>query len=171
MYDELANLANFYARLKSTGRGKHIGPLSYYHESLIGTVPRLSDDLAILRRRLRLQDAIFNVVKLDSRQCISFLRYEPFEIAFPALLAAESCNLRRRTIRLINFVNRPNPPILHRKELLLPAWHPLVPEATNLTRRLERLGAFRHTNTIGTRRGWQRRLADLRIDESGCPLK
>ena len=167
---ESATLADLYTRLKSTGRGKHIGPFSYYHEALVDTVPRLSDDLAALRRRLRLQDARFNVVKLDSRHRISFLRYEPFEIAFPALLASESCDLTRGTIRLINFIDRPNPPILHRKELFLPAQHPLVPKAASLTRRLQIRGAFRDTTTIGTRLGWQQRLADLRLDESGCPL-
>ena len=64
------------------------------------------------------------------------------------------CDLTRGTIRRINLVGRLNPPILHRKELLLPAEHPLVPEAVALTRRLQRRGAFRDTTTIGTRLGW-----------------
>ena len=170
MYLESQTLPDLYARLKSTGRGKHIGPFSYYHETLVDTVPRLSEDLAALRRRLRLSTTQFNVVKLDSGHRISFLRYEPFEVTFPALLAAESCDLTRGTIRSINFVGRPNPPILHRKELLLPADHPLVPEAVALTRRLQRHGAFRATSTIGTRLGWQQRLAGLRLDGAGRPL-
>ena len=170
MYLESTTLADLHTRLKSTGRGKHIGLFSYYHEALIDIVPGLGDDLAALRHRLRLREAPFNVVKLDARQRISFLRYEPFEVNFPALLAAESCDLGRGTIRLTKFAGRPNPPILHRKELLLPAQHPLVPTAEDLTRRLQRWGAFRDTTTIGTRLGWQRRLAELRINESGCPL-
>ena len=163
-------LADLYARLKATDRGKHIHPFSYYHEALVETVPQLSDDLATIRMRLRLPSTPFNVVKLDSCNRISFLLYEPFDVAFPTLLAAESCDLARGTIRRINYVGRPNAPILHRKELLLPAEHPLVPEAAGLTSRLEHRGAFRDTSTIGTRLGWQRRLADLRLDETGCPL-
>ena len=161
-------LADLYARLKATGRGKHIHPFSYYHEALVETVPQLSDDLATIR--MRLPSAQFNVVKLDACNRISFLLYEPFDVAFPTLLASESCDLARGTIRPITYAGRPNAPILHRKELLLPAEHPLVPEAVSLTSRLERRGAFRDTSTIGTRVGWQRRLADLRLDETGCPL-
>ena len=122
-------LADLYARLKATDRGKHIHPFSYYHEALVETVPQLPDDLATIRMRLRLPSTPFNVVKLDSCNRISFLLYEPFDVAFPTLLAAESCDLARGTIRRINYVGRPNAPILHRKELLLPAEHPLVPEA------------------------------------------
>ena len=163
-------LAELYARLKATGRGKHIHPFSYYHEALVETVPRLSDDLAAIRTRLRLPSTPFNVVKLDARNRISFLVYEPFDVAFPSLLAAESCDLARGTVRRIIYAGRPNPPILHRKELLLPAEHPLVPEAESLTNRLERRGALRDITTIGTRLGWQRRLAELRLDETGRPF-
>ena len=170
MYLESTTLTDLYARLNATGRGKHIRPFSYYHEALIETVPGLSEDLAAIRIRLRLPIAPFNVVKLDSGRRISFLCYEPFEVPFPELLTAESCDLARGTIRRINFAERSNPPILHRKELLLPAEHPLVPEALCLTRRLERRGAFRDVTTIGTRLGWQRRLTDLGIDEAGRPL-
>ena len=163
-------LADLYTRLKATGRGKHIHPFSYYHEALLETVPRLSDDLHAIRMGLRLPSTPFNVVKLDACNRISFLLYEPFDFAFPTLLAAESCDLARGTIRRINYAGRPNPPILHRKELLLPAEHPLVAEAVRLTSRLERRGAFRDFTTIGTRLSWQRRLADLRLDESGRPF-
>ena len=164
-------LVDLYSRLKATGRGKHIYQFSYYHGALIETVPRLSDDLTAIRMRLRLTSKPFNVVKLDACNRISFLVYEPFDVAFPTLLAAESCDLARGTIRRINYVGRPNPPVLHRKELLLPAEHPLVPEAVSLTSRLERRGALRDVSTIGTRLGWQRRLADLRLDETGRPFK
>ena len=163
-------LADLDARLKATGRGKHIYPFSYYHEALVETVPRLSDDLPAIRMRLRLPSTPFNVVKLDACNRISFLLYEPFDVAFPSLLAAESCDLARGTVRRTNYTGRPNPPILHRKELLLPADHPLVPEAVSLTSRLERRGALRDITAIGTRLGWQQRLADLRLDETGRPF-
>ena len=153
MSPESTTLADLYTRLNATGRGKHIYPFSYYHEALVEIVSRLSDDLAAIRFRLRLPNTPFNVVKLDSGHRISFLRYEPFEVAFPTLLAAESCDLTRGTIRRINFAGRSNPPILHRKELLLPASQPLVPEAVSLTRRLQGRGAFRDTTTIGTKFG------------------
>ena len=163
-------LADLYARLKATGRGKHIHPFSYYHRALVETVPGLMDEISAIRTRLRLSSSPFNVVKLDACNRISFLVYEPFNVAFPTLLATESCDLARSAVRRIRYAGRPNPPILHRKELLLPAEHPLVPEAESLTSTLERRGALRDITKIGTKLGWQRRLAELRLDETGSPL-
>ena len=163
-------LARPHAHLKSTGRGKHIHPFSYYHVALVETSSRARDQLSAIRLRLRLDSQPFNVVKLDAGHRISFLLYQDFDVAFPALLAACSCNLQRREVRPTNYEGRSNPPILHRKELLLPANHPLVPEATKITERLEYHGAFKPTTTIGTRLGWQRRLTELCIDATGNPI-
>ena len=110
----------------------------------------------------------FNVIKLDARSCVSFLRYQEFATAsFPALLAALSCDISQGTARKTLYSGRRNPPILHRKELLLPADSPLVPEATRLTKELEQLGAFGDPHRIGTRDGWTTRLASLGISLDG----
>ena len=153
--------------LKATGRGKHVGPVSYYHLSLIERVPAVASELASVYSRLHASEFAFNVVKLDAGYRISLLRYESFTAAFPALRAALTCDLSRQTARHTDYAIRRNPPILHRKELLLPADHHLVPDAERLTRRLERLGAFDDTRRIGTRTGWQRRLVSLGIDPDG----
>ena len=60
-----------------------------------------------------------------------------------------------------DYSRRCNPPILHRKELLLPADHALVPAAVQLTQRLDRLDAFKDARRIGTRDGWHARLHAL----------
>lgn len=164
-------LAEPYASLKSTRRGKHVGRVSYYHVALVGTVPRLMGILAALREALDIRDQGYNVVKLDADQRISFLLYEDFEVPYPALLAAASCHLGRRRVHRSAYASRRNPPILHRKELLLPDSHPLVPEAERRTERLEELGAFRPSTTIGTRVGWQRRLDELEVNVDGFPLQ
>lgn len=167
-----ASLAQPYARLKATGRGKHVGPLSYYHMALISTLPELPGLLGQVRTQLGLAAGDFNVIKLDAEERLSFLQYEDFgEVPFPALLIAESCRLRQRKVRRTDYSDRVNPPILHRKELLLPADHPLVPRAASLTERLDSRGAFERATTIGTRTGWQRRLAELRLDATGLPAR
>ena len=166
-----APLAKSYAHLRATRRGKHIYPFSYYHVALIEGLPDVAADIANIRMRLDLDIRPFNVVKLDATHRISFLLYEDFAVAFPTLLTAESCDLHQRTVRHTDYTRRPNPPILHRKELLLPAHHPLFTEAVIITERLERHGAYRSTTTIGTRLGWKKRLAELHLDASGCPLK
>ncbi len=167
-----APLAEPYARLMATGRGKHVGPFSYYHMALVSTLPGLPDRLAQARTDLGLAAGDFNVIKLDAGERLSFLRYEDFDEApFPALLIAESCRVRQRKVLFTDYTNRANPPILHRKELLFPADHPIVSSAASLTQRLDRRGAFRPSTTIGTRSGWETRLAELRLDTAGRPLR
>ena len=163
----ITTLARYYRMLKSTGRGKHVGPFSYYHLCLVQRAPGVAASLLCICDRLYRGGIGFNVVKLDARSRISFLSYECFTIPFPALLSAVSCDLSRDAARQTDYSNRRNPPILHRKELLLPADHPLVPDAERLTDRLEGLGAFDDTRRIGTRAGWNRRLASLGIDPAG----
>ena len=131
--------------LKATSRGKHAGLLSNYHLSLIDRVPAAATQFGSICSTLHGAAGPFNVVKLDARYRVSFLRYQRFTVAFPALLAALTCDLGTGSVRRTNYTTRRNPPILHRKELLLPAYHPLVPHTERLTDRLERLGAFRDT--------------------------
>lgn len=151
--------------LRLTGRGKHVGRFSYYHRMLAddreGVLVRLEE----IRSQLHNEPFEFNVIKVDARSCVSFLRYGEFATApYPELVAALSCDISRGTARKIFYSGRRNPPILHRKELLLPADSPLVPDAARLTRELERLGAFYDPRKIGTRDGWNSRLASLGVN-------
>ena len=160
-------LATPFRLLWATGRGKHVGRLSYYHLSLVSRVAAAAAELGTICSTFHGTGFAYNVVKLDAGYRVSFLRYETFTAAFPALLAALTCDLGRGAARRTDYAARRNPPILHRKELLLPADHPLVPDAVRLTERLERLGAFRDTRRIGTRAGWERNLASLAIRPDG----
>jgi hypothetical protein len=53
-----------------------------------------------------------------------------------------------------------NPPILHRKEALLTTDHPLHAKFARLTQQEEKHGLLDDTATIGTKEGWQARLAE-----------
>ena len=145
--------------LRTTGRGKHVGGFSYYHVDLVVQVPAAWEFVQKTRGRFKPRSN-FNVVRL-SHSRLSYLLYERFSVPFPALRSSLFCDLASGASRFTDFSRRPNPPILHRKELLLPAEDPLVPEAVQLTQRLEGLGAFRGVKTIGTREGWRSRLAAL----------
>ena len=155
-----ARLAWANRQLRSTGRGKHMVQFSYYHADLIKRLPEVMEFLQITTRRFGERPSDFNVVKLAQSR-LSFLLYGHFSEPFPILLRALSCDIARGTSRVTDYSQRPNPPILHRKELLLPADHPLVPAAVDLTERLERLGAFKGATRIGTRDSWLARLGSL----------
>ncbi|MCY4029680.1 MAG: hypothetical protein OXH75_25620 [Acidobacteria bacterium] len=101
------------------------------------------------------------MLKLNRQSRVSFLDYEEFSATFPTLRSALTCDLDRMTARHIIYASTGNPPVLHRKELLLPTDHPLVPDAVRLTASLESRGAFADTSRIGTRDGWTTTLAAL----------
>lgn len=162
--DGAHDLASAYADLRACGRGKHVGAFSYYHARLVGETPHVATFLGGICQRFGGVFEAFNVVKLDGRSRVSFLRYEDFDMPFPALRFALSCDIERGSCRETDYTSRHNPPILHRKELLLPSDDPRVPGAVHLTRCLEARGAFANANSIGTREGWRRRLAELRLD-------
>ena len=155
------DLAWAYAELRTSGRGKHVGAFSYYHASTVAERTAVAAFLDALCGRFGASFESFNVVKLDRSSRVSFLRYEDFDAPFPVLLSALSCDIERRTSRLTDYAGRSNPPILHRKELLLPVDDPRVPAAECLTRCLEARGAFADAKSIGTREGWRKRLDSL----------
>lgn len=167
------DLGCVYKRLRATKRGKHIGRFSYYHISLLIQCRGVRARLTAILGHLTRDSPDYNVVKLDRRARLSFLLYGDFAAPFPVLLAAVSCNLDTGTIRQTTYAKSSNPPILHRKELLLGADDPLVPDAVRLTASLERHGAFQDAQRIGTRKGWATRLETLGLshllrDHDGC---
>jgi len=110
---------------------------------------------------------IANVVKLegDPISRVSLLAYEDFSCkAFPALL--ESCCVdlesERRSHR--SYRASSNPPVLHRKELLLPVNDIIREKALNLTADLEQRGLFKDSRHIGFQRNWEQRLAHAGIE-------
>ncbi|AFQ46707.1 DNA phosphorothioation-associated putative methyltransferase [Burkholderia cepacia] len=100
-----------------------------------------------------------NVIKLNLASLrISLLRYDDFfDASFPVLLESWSLSAQsEQTITYRSYLDSLNPPILHRKELLLPPSHPLRPKFEAVTRQAEELGLFDETTTIGFRENWSR---------------
>jgi DNA phosphorothioation-associated putative methyltransferase len=103
-----------------------------------------------------------NLIKLHRHSgAVSYLVYPDFETdPHRALLRSVKLDLRTREIDCREFAGSANPPILHRKEAFLRPDDPLRAKFARLTRQEERAGLLDETTTIGTREGWQRRLAE-----------
>jgi DNA phosphorothioation-associated putative methyltransferase len=103
-----------------------------------------------------------NVIKLHRNSGkVSYLVYPGFETdAHPALLRSVKLSLRTRELECFDYAANVNPPVLHRKEAFLPADHPLHARFAKLTQQEEQHGLLDDTATIGTREGWERRLAE-----------
>lgn len=108
----------------------------------------------------------WNVVKLDPGS-VSLLHYEDFgSVAFPRLLASARIDTSGR-IQRTDYSARANPPILHRKELLLAPDDPRRASFAALTRSIEERGLFVDVHRIGTARAWAERLGQAGLTIEG----
>jgi DNA phosphorothioation-associated putative methyltransferase len=91
---------------------------------------------------------------------VSYLSYPRFDAdPHPALASSIRADLRRLDVRYREFANSSNPPILHRKETMIPPDYPGREKFERLTRQEEAAGLFTEPGTIGTKEGWESRLA------------
>lgn len=149
--------------------GKRVGRSLYLHRS---AVPALSKEAAAALATAACAASwdAWNVVRLDEGGKISLLEYEPFDLApFPALMESRLVDLDGKVVRR-DYRTSANPPILHRKELLLPSEHPRIGEFAKLTAELEAKGLFDDANRIGTREAWATRLREAGVALDGHSL-
>jgi DNA phosphorothioation-associated putative methyltransferase len=91
----------------------------------------------------------------------SYLVYPAFDAApHPTLARSVKLSLRSRELCCQDYTRSENPPVLHRKETVVLPDHPLREKFARLTRQEEQAGLLDDTPTIGTRAGWQARLAE-----------
>ena len=145
-------------------KGKLIGGVHYFHKSALNLV-----DSQILPKIHKSIDSVgdkfdWNVVKFDRTTAeISLLDYESFEESeFPALLKSCQINISTGNFKIRNH-SANNPPILHRKELLLPPSNENFKLYEKLTRDLEKIGAFANITRLGTKISWDLELSNLGI--------
>ena len=153
--------------------GKRMPDGVYVHVEALPHLPaQLQEAVETARAFTGLGADAFQVVKLALEgHRLSLLAYPGFfDEAFPVLAASWVVDLGARSVTARAYVAEGNPPILHRKEAMLPPGHPRVPELLALTAEAERLGLFTDTRAIGTRRPWEARLARLGVRVEGHRL-
>lgn len=143
--------------------GKTVGQHTYLYigaSNELASVGLEEIESAASLARLQLGEG-FNVVKLDRQgDVVSLLDYPDFfERAFPILRRAWTIGLAAGTVRFRTYAESLNPPILHRKELLLPFDHPRRAEFEALTQAAEAIGLFDDSARIGFQRPWEALLA------------
>ena len=99
----------------------------------------------------------FNVIRFElALNRIGLLSYPTFcDEAFPTLQESWSVDLNASEYSRRMYIDSLNPPILHRKELLLSVSHPHRAEFEALTRSAEDIGLFDDSSRIGYQRQWQ----------------
>jgi DNA phosphorothioation-associated putative methyltransferase len=169
---ELANQDRVRAAAAASPVGKRLPGALYLHADAVG---RLSPILRLLEgaaRRLIGEAEAPTVVKLHlGRPAVSFLEYPDFDRdPHPALRSGYLVALDRLRCDHRDYSRHANPPILHRKELLLAPDDPRLKRFAALTRQEERAGLYERSESIGTRRGWERLLDQRRLGYRGHRL-
>ncbi len=160
-----------------TDVGKVLPLHSYFHISLLDHLPgstRVAVQQGIALTTLE-AGTDFNVVKLSHTMLnLSFLDYPTFfSEAFPPLSRSWFIDLERKTHRYRTYKSSLNPPILHRKELLLPPDHPCRASFSQLTSAAEQIGLFDDPVRIGFRRSFEALIGQRGyrvVDHSLLPL-
>ncbi|GAB4271279.1 MAG: hypothetical protein Kow0065_20910 [Methylomicrobium sp.] len=98
----------------------------------------------------------YNVIKYDGTSKILSLLWYPdfFEAPFPVLHTSYRIDLMRQSVEKRSYQTSLNPPILHRKELLLGNDNPDLERFRQLTATAEQLGLFDNPIKIGFKRAW-----------------
>ncbi|OON62699.1 hypothetical protein B0920_04450 [Massilia sp. KIM] len=138
--------------------GKRVADHLYGHLAVLGSWPEA------LRERIEQASTLarvssgqhFNVVKMHALgEQLSLLAYDDFDEApFPTLSKSWRVNLATATVVFRDYTDSGNPPILHRKELLLAPDDPRIPGYAALTQTAEGLGLFDEPSRIGFREQW-----------------
>lgn len=99
----------------------------------------------------------YNVIRYEiNTSLIALLNYPNFfEEPFPTLRESWRVNLATGELNHRTYEDSLNPPILHRKELLLPADHPQRSKYEAITKTAEAIGLFDEPARIGYQRQWQ----------------
>lgn len=96
----------------------------------------------------------FNLVRIDDAgPCVALLNYPDFfEDPFPALRESWLVDVDQGSVSYRTYADSLNPPILHRKELLLRPEDPRKVEYAALTSMADSVGLFDEPKRIGYRR-------------------
>lgn len=143
---------------------KYVFRYSYVHVSGLTSLP--SEDQQRVSRALTHVGLVavrdFHVVKLARAiDEVSFLAYPTFfEEPFPVLTRSWRVRLLDGCVTVRDYESSLNPPILHRKELLLLPDHPLHLSCRKLTAQAEQLGLFDDPVRIGFKLAWEALIAE-----------
>ena len=143
--------------------GKKLPDALYLHRSAEEQMSALLR-LIVLAAHEIVGDVEYNVLKIgcDGRT-LSFLNYDDFEIdPHPSLRHSMRVYLPRAEFVVRDYSGSSNPPILHRKEMLVDPIHPNYSEFRELSEQEERLGLLSRLD-IGTREGWLGVLAERNL--------
>lgn len=155
-------LENIESACKVSPFGKNVGGALYVHRSAVSQLAPILRLYEGCARTYMGEIEEANIVKLGyQKPKISYLSYPGFDREpHPGLELSLGIHLQTFRLYETNYRDRANPPILHRKETMLPESDPRREKFARLTASEEKWGLYEQANRIGTRNGWEDVLAE-----------
>ena len=154
--------------------GKKVSGDLYIHKSALNNLgpeeqSLLEDALAIAKNQIKASE--WNVARISS-DTIALLSYPGFdEEPFPSLAQSARIDMLDGGVSIRDFRSYTNPPILHRKELLVDENYPSRSDFEKLSQSLDEMDLFYDANAIGYRNQWFVRLKKHGIELDGHKIK
>lgn len=156
--------ATVFAKLvKKMPIGKKLPDAHYIHKDGLGELPsELSNFIYAVGNALKVEQDSWNLVKLNKNEFkLSLLSYPTFFTeAYPALTQSVTIDLVKLTHRITKYEESDNPPILHRKETLVPVTHDAYESFVHITQEGENAGLYEKSRMIGFKQSWDRIIAE-----------
>ncbi|USD59501.1 DNA phosphorothioation-associated putative methyltransferase [Vibrio sp. SCSIO 43140] len=147
----------FKLQVKKVSVGKQLPDAVYFHRDAIASIPLvLQKFIPAVAKAVNLPDEQWNLVKLFKNEFRLSLLYYPdfYSDSYPALEQSLNVDLAKLSHKVTCYRTSDNPPILHRKETMLPEDNEYVGLFRNITEEGERAGLYENTRTIGFKRSW-----------------
>jgi DNA phosphorothioation-associated putative methyltransferase len=170
---ELGNPERIRAAAVASPVGKRLPVALYLHTDGIDRLPPILRVMEGVARRLigEVDEAVVVKLHLD-KPSVSYLEYPGFDsIPHPALRSGYIVALDSLGCDFRDYSRHRNPPILHRKELLLASDDERRKRFEALTRQEERAGLYEKPAEIGREDAWTALLADKGLEIQGHRLR
>ena len=156
------NAEQFKELVNSLTVGKKLPDSIYLHKDAFSDAPEiLSKFIKAVAKALKIEDEQWNLVKVFRKDFrLSLLNYPSFfEESYPALEQSVNVDLNKLSHRVTSYSKQENPPILHRKETMIPKGHESYEHFCMITQEGESIGLYDNSRMIGFKNSWERLIA------------
>jgi DNA phosphorothioation-associated putative methyltransferase len=136
--------------------GKSTPQAIYVHHSILQST-KLLEFINLIQSALKQSSFKWDIAKFSKQSFqFSLLAYPDFDnAAYPELKTSLFIDLSKKHHRINDYSKSDNPPILHRKELMVTKDYPHFDEFTLITQEGELAGFYENTRAIGFKLGWE----------------
>lgn len=142
--------------------GKKLPDAIYLHKAGFCEIsPELARFIIAVANALKIDENEWHIVKLSKNEFkLSLLCYPTFfNESYPALTQSVTVDLTKLSHRVTQYQASDNPPILHRKETMIPSSHEAYEMFKAVTQEGENAGLYDNSRMIGFKQSWENIIA------------